>query len=164
MPSSRPMLPPKVRAARAYARKLVNAANDIGYSQTSSRPMQLLGPGDCPRHADCSSSVTTIYHAAGFEDPNGRDYDGAGYTGTLVSHGRPVQLSEIQPCDLVFYGSASPRPGFSAGAPTHVGMVMDRKGAIFTFGSDPGPSFRKISYRNDLHSIRRYIADIQFDH
>jgi len=164
MPSSRPMLPPRVRVARAYARKLVNAADRIGYSQTSSRPMQLVGPDDLPRHADCSSSVTTIFNAAGFEDPNGRGYDGFGYTGTLVTHGRTVQLSDIQPCDLVFYGHASSGPGFPAGAPTHVAMVMDRKGAIFTFGSDPGPSFRKISYRNDLHSIRRYIADIQFDH
>jgi len=164
MPSSRPMLPPRVRVARAYARKLVEASARIGYSQTAARPMQLVGPEDTPSHADCSSSVTTIYQAAGFEDPNGRGYDGAGYTGTLVAHGRPVQRSEIQPCDLVFYGSASARPGFPAGAPTHVGMVMDRKGAIFTFGSDPGPSFRKIDYRSDLHSIRRYIADIQFDH
>jgi hypothetical protein len=101
-----------------------------------------------------------IYEAAGFDDPNGRGYDGYGYTGTLVAHGRAVKRSEIQPCDLVFYGSASPRPGFPAGAPTHVGMVMDRAGAIFTFGSDPGPSFRRIDYRSDLHSIRRYIPDI----
>jgi hypothetical protein len=39
-------------------------------------------------------------------------------------------------------------------------MVMDRKGAIFTFGSDPGPSFRRIDYRSDLHSIRRYIGNL----
>jgi hypothetical protein len=101
-----------------------------------------------------------IYEAGGFADPNGRKYDGFGYTGTLVANGRRVSRDDIQPCDLVFYGSASPRPGFPAGAPTHVAMVMDRKGAIFTFGSDPGPSFRRIDYRSDLHSIRRYIRDI----
>lgn len=157
MPS---FLPPKVRAARAYARKLVEAADRITYSMTASRPMQLVGPLGIPHYADCSSSVTMIYFAAGFHDPNGRKYDGWGYTGTLVAHGRPVNRSNIQPCDLVFYGHSSARPGFPAGSPTHVGMVMDRKGAIFTFGSDPGPSFRRIDYRSDLHSIRRYISDI----
>lgn len=151
-------LPPRVRAARAYARKLVEAADRINYSQILSRPMDLSG--GIPRHLDCSSSVTVIYHAAGLRDPNKRAYDGHGYTGTLVANGRKVQHSEIQPCDLVFYGHSSTRPGFPAGAPTHVGMVMDRKGAIFTFGSDPGPSFRRMDYRSDLHSIRRYIADI----
>jgi hypothetical protein len=160
MPSSRPKLPPRVRTARAYARKLVKAAAAIDYSQTRSRPMEFCGPVFVPSYLDCSSSVTVIYETAGFKDPNGRSYDGFGYTGTLVSHGRAVKRSKIQPCDLVFYGSASPRPGFPAGAPTHVAMVMDRKGAIFTFGSDPGPSFRRIDYRSDLHSIRRYIGNL----
>jgi len=159
MPSSRPKtLPPRVRAARAYARKLRNAAASISYSQ--SRPIQLVGPDHLPTHGDCSGSVTMIYEAAGFADPNGRGYDGYGYTGTLVAHGHPVKRSDIQPCDLVFYGSSSARPGFPAGSPTHVAMVMDRKGAIFTFGSDPGPSIRRIDYRSDLHSVRRYIRDL----
>ena len=153
-------LTPRIRTARAYARKLVRAADHINYSQILSRPMDLCGPQLVPRHADCSSSVTIIYHAAGIRDPNGRAYDGWGYTGTLLAHGRKVTRDRIQPLDLIFYGHASPRPGFPAGAPTHVAMVMDGQGAIFTFGSDPGPSFRRIDYRNDLHSIRRYIGDL----
>jgi hypothetical protein len=163
MASSRrktPKLPRRVRVARAYARKLVNASAQIDYSQTRSRPMTYPGPQGIPRFLDCSSAVTTIYEAGGFPDPNGRDFDGHGYTGTLVSHGRSVSKSEIQPLDLVFYGSSSERPGFPAGSPTHVAMVMDRKGAIFTFGSDPGPSFRRIDYRSDFHSVRRYIRDL----
>ena len=160
MPSSHPKLPPRVRDARKYARDLVNAADSIDYSQTFSRPMKYPGPEHVPHYLDCSSSVTTIYEAAGFNDPNGLNYSGWGYTGTLVSHGRRVSRTNIQPCDLVFYGNASPRPGFPAGSPTHVGMVMDRKGAIFTFGSDPGPSFRRIDYRSDFHSVRRYIRDL----
>src|SRR3990172_13190172 len=153
-------LTPRVRAARAYARKLVENADSIGYSQTRSRPMQLGGLYDTPRWADCSSSVTIIYHAAGIPDPNRLGYSGWGYTGTLLAHGRNVTREKIQPLDLVFYGSASARPGFPAGSPTHVAMVMDGQGAIFTFGSDPGPSFRRIDYRSDLHSIRRYLGDL----
>lgn len=155
MPSS---LPPKVRRARAYARKLVRAADAITYSQTRSRPMDYCGPVFVPDFLDCSSAVTVIYEAAGYPDPNGRGYDGHGYTGTLLAHGRRVRRSKIQPCDLVFYGrTAVARPGFPVGSPTHVAMVMDRKGAVFTFGSEPGPVFRRIDYRSDLHSIRRYI-------
>src|SRR3990172_5132530 len=73
------LLTPRIRAARAYARLLVASADKIGYSQTRSRPMQLGGLHDIPRWADCSSSVTIIYHAAGLRDPNGRAYDGWGY-------------------------------------------------------------------------------------
>jgi len=153
-------LTPRVIAARAYARKLVENAARIDYSQTRSRPMQLGSLQEIPRWADCSSSVTIIYHAAGIPDPNRRSYDGYGYTGTLVAHGRHVTRDRIQPLDLVFYGSASARSGFPAGAPTHVAMVMDGQGAIFTFGSEPGPVFRRIDYRSDLHSIRRYIGDL----
>lgn len=154
-------LTPKVRMARAYARKMVNAAARIDYSQTLSRPMRLVGPQRVPRFADCSSSVTIVYEAAGFRDPNRRGYDGQGYTGTLVTHGRSVTRSEIQPCDLVFYGyTPVARPGFPVGSPTHVAMVMDAQGAVFTFGSDPGPSFRRIDYRSDFHSVRRYIPDL----
>lgn len=158
MPLSSPILPPRVRAARRYARELVEAAADIVYSQA--RPMQLVGPKLMPSRGDCSASVTMIYEAAGFPDPNGRKYDGYGYTGSLVSNGHAVSRSNLQPLDLVFYGHSFPRPGFPAGAPTHVAMVMDRKGAIFSFGSDPGPSFKRIDYRSDLHSVRRYIQDL----
>ena len=104
------------------------------------------------REVQSIQTTTRTYFAEGFAVHN---------TGTLVSNGRPIARSNIQPCDLVFYGHASSRPGFPAGAPTHVAMVMDRKGAIFTFGSDPGPSFRRIDYRLDLHSIRRYIRDLR---
>ena len=96
MPSSLP-LPPKVRAARAYARRLVRAADAIDYSQTKSRPMTLPGPHSLPSYLDCSSAVTTIFEAAGFGDPNGRHYDGQGYTGTLVARGRKVSTAKIQP-------------------------------------------------------------------
>lgn len=158
------LLTPKVRMARAYARKMVNAADKIDYSQTASRPMRYVGPQRVPAFADCSSSVTIIYEAAGFRDPNRRGYDGQGYTGTLVVQGVRVKRKDMQPCDLVFYGYTTvARPGFPVGSPTHVAMVMDAQGAVFTFGSDPGPEFRRIDYRDDFHSIRRYIPDLKED-
>ena len=35
---------------------------------------------------DCSESVTLICHIAGLRDPNGLNYDGSGYTGTLLGY------------------------------------------------------------------------------
>ena len=35
---------------------------------------------------DCSESVTLICHLAGLRDPNGLNYDGSGYTGTMLRY------------------------------------------------------------------------------
>ena len=35
---------------------------------------------------DCSESVTLLCHVCGLQDPNGFDYDGHGFTGTLLHH------------------------------------------------------------------------------
>jgi cell wall-associated NlpC family hydrolase len=55
---------------------------------------------------DCSEFVTLVYKAAGVVDPNGRGYNGTGYTGTLVANG--TRTSNPQPGDLVFYGTGPP--------------------------------------------------------
>lgn len=44
-----------------------------------------FGPGPAPgRRDDCSTYVTSIAQASGADDPNGYDFTGPGYTGTLV--------------------------------------------------------------------------------
>lgn len=56
--------------------------------------------------SDCSQFVTSIYFACGLADPNGNNYNG-GFTGTLVSHGRAISRSELQPGDLIIYGDGN---------------------------------------------------------
>ena len=48
--------------------------------------------------------VTWCYKSGGASDPNGFDYNGYGFTGTLLQHGKQVPLGSIRAGDLVFYG------------------------------------------------------------
>ncbi|HET7571066.1 MAG TPA: hypothetical protein VFJ77_00180 [Gaiellaceae bacterium] len=69
-----------------------------------------------PLETDCSGFVTLCYAWAGAPDPNGLDYDGAGWTGTLLEHMRPLALADAQPGDLVVWGDP---PGH------HVALVLE---------------------------------------
>lgn len=127
----------------------------ILYSQA--RPMLLGYPPWVPRRWDCSGFVTACYYAANAPDPNGRNYDGLGYTGTLVEHGTKISQSQAKPGDLVFYGFVTnPKPGFPYGAPTHVAINVGN-GMVLSMGSYP-MSHYTISYR-EIHSIRTYKVE-----
>ena len=56
-----------------------------------------FGPGPASgRRDDCSTYTTSIALATGADDPNGEDFRGPGYTGTLVqAHGRWKQVDDL---------------------------------------------------------------------
>lgn len=58
-----------------------------------------------PLVTDCSGFATLCYHMAGAPDPNGFGYDGAGWTGTLLKHGRKINAIDCLPGDLIVYGN-----------------------------------------------------------
>jgi hypothetical protein len=87
---------------------------------------------------DCSGFATLVYKAAGQPDPNGGNYSGNGYTGTLAANGK--RTSDPQPGDLGFYGSGPPWG--------HV-VVYLGGGEVASFGSDPGPRILPAHYRSD---------------
>lgn len=62
-----------------------------------------------PLTTDCSGFVTLCYFLAGAPDPNGRRYDGEGWTGTLLAHMTAVAPDDVQPGDVVVYGAAPGR-------------------------------------------------------
>lgn len=97
---------------------------------------------------DCSSAATGVYWIADIADPNGRDYDGYGWTGTLCEHGRPVTLEQAQPGDLVFYGPGPPW--------THVAVYLGG-GRVWSHGSNEGPLILLIDYRPDRGQVRSYV-------
>jgi hypothetical protein len=123
----------------------------IHYTQSSAR---MQGVRDrirlpkVPRYEDCSSFVTWLYWLVGAPDPNGRGYDGYGFTGTQITHGRRISTSQIRPGDLVFYGGWG---GWSA--PTHVAVYIGN-GKIVSHGSESGPQVLNMYYR----SINRVIS------
>ncbi len=84
----------------AWARWGVAHHREFHYAQV--RPIQ-YSPS-LPWRGDCSGFVTFCYKHAGAADPNGNNYNGQGYTGTLLAHGRKIAKSQLQPGDIVIYG------------------------------------------------------------
>ena len=112
----------------------------IMYSQA--RPMlDFAPPPNYPSSTDCSGFVTWCYKSAGAPDPNGRGYDGWGFTGSLWATGTPVSTNELKAGDLVFYGY----PWMSGGS-AHV-VVYTGGGNAVSHGREAGPERVNIYYR-----------------
>jgi hypothetical protein len=98
---------------------------------------------------DCSAFATLCFRAGGAPDPNGRGYDGLGYTGTLWGQGAPTGLPAAG--DLAFYGDMGPVFGH---APSHVALVVD--GAFVISDGHTPISKYPVRYRSDYRGSRRY--------
>ena len=84
---------------------------------------------------DCSESVALLCHVAGLDDPNGFDYDGHGFTGTLL-HVLPDYTDPLK-------AEIGALVVFGPGSGDHVCMVR-RPGAnptLFSHGSERGPIY-----------------------
>lgn len=126
----------------------------IAYSQH--RPIQMPLPPSVPTMWDCSGFVTACHRAGGAPDPNGRGYDGQGYTGTLMSHGvRVTSVRGMKPGDLVFYGrTLRASPAFPVGSPTHVALfvgVVHGVPSVLSMGHYP-----MSLYPHDYRSVNHY--------
>lgn len=128
---------------------------NIHYTQTSKR-MQIVRTqlntlakleAQCRKslYEDCSSSTTGIYYIGRMPDPNGLGYNGQGYTGTQINHGRRSATAPFGA--LIFYTNAS-------GAVSHVTMSMG-DGTCFSHGNEAAPQRLPNNYRR-IHSIRVY--------
>lgn len=88
---------------------------------------------------DCSESVTMMCRMAGLKDPNGLNYNGAGYTGTLLKH--LPHYSDPKDADvgaLVVFG-----PGDG----DHVCQVAvaGKDPMLFSHGQNKGPVLIRLS-------------------
>jgi cell wall-associated NlpC family hydrolase len=86
---------------------------------------------------------------------NGADWR-AGYTGTMLNHGRVVEkVADMRRGDAVIYGNGSPGK--------HTAIIVGRKGGsrgtpmVVSHGSEGGPYYVAWNYRSDIMSVRRYI-------
>lgn len=152
---------------RAALLGLKNAAA-LHYTEESPRWMGISDrleseKGQFPTEADCSSFATWCLWNGLFvrfnqpDNVNGENWD-AGYTGTLVDHGRAIgKLSDVRWGDLVIYGE-------SASDTEHTAVITNigTKSAggvphVVSNGSEGGPYWLPYNYRSDIVSIRRYI-------
>jgi hypothetical protein len=154
-----PPVSAKVKLLVTDAEYLIAHANLVNYTQDARR-MQIvrqqihLPPLLRYIYEDCSSSVTGLYWLAGLPDPNGRGYDGYGYTGTLAAHGNIVwrlglPLSLLRPGDLIFYGGGFPHH--------HVTMYLGN-GRVFSHGTNTAPFNLPVLYRADAVNAHRYVT------
>lgn len=94
---------------------------------------------------DCSEGVTLLCRLAGLADPNGRGYDGAGFTGTMLDTlPHYTKPSSANVGALVVFGP---------GSGDHVCMV-DTPGAdplLWSHGSEGGPRLVKLSAEKAVH-------------
>jgi hypothetical protein len=114
--------------------------------------------GQFPAHSDCSSFATWclwngLFLGFGLGDlVNGAGWT-AGFTGTMLTHGKPVRhLANVRRGDCVLYGSGPPGK--------HVTIVVGKQGGVpvvVSHGSEPGPFHLRYDYRGDIMEIRRYI-------
>lgn len=131
---------------------------EISYSQT--RPFRMCKPPYVPSTWDCSAFATNCHYAAGAPNPNGREYDGQGYTGTLMSTGVKVpSVSDLEVGDLIFYGySGGSGPAFRPGDPTHVavyaGLIKGVR-SVISNGHHPMGIYA-YNYRHDINHYRSY--------
>jgi len=93
-----------------------------------------------PVNTDCSGFFTLCYYSAGANDPNGANYAGWGYTGTLLQHGIHVPAAQAMPGDAVVYGP---------GTGEHVALVVSNtNGDILTIshGQQGDPSYTWVNH------------------
>ena len=88
------------QAIVAAARWGIRNERRIHYGEV--RPMPL--GRRLPLVTDCSGFVTLCYYLARAPDPNGRGYDGEGWTGTLIDHMTAVAPDDAQSGDVVVWG------------------------------------------------------------
>lgn len=152
----------KARTKANTTRKRIVAAAHVGfrnreqiaYSQGADRMEGVrrgIRPPQFPSVEDCSSFATWCYFAAGAPDPNDVDFNGSGFTGTQIRHGR--ERRKPRPGDLVFYGH-------SHGDINHVTVYVGN-GKVISHGQESGPSLFPIDYdrgdRGGRQQIRSYV-------
>lgn len=141
---------------------------NIHYTQDSRRWSGIngnrrSGKGQYPPYADCSAFATWclwngLYIPFDVRDTvNGAAWK-AGYTGTMLEHGRRMtDISKVRKGDCVIYGHGFPGQhtaivvGWSAKV-SNGGHPM-----VISHGSEGGPYYLPYNYRSDIMQIRRYI-------
>lgn len=106
-PFTNPAKPkPRETPKQAYIRWLLwGVKNNAEIHYAEARPMPVhLPAGSLPLTTDCSGWVTLCAKWAGRPDPNGLNFSGEGYTGTMLNHCEHIRLQDAEPGDLIVYG------------------------------------------------------------
>jgi hypothetical protein len=112
----------------------------IHYAETRPIPLRTYKAHRVPLTTDCSGYVTCCYFAAGAPDPNGLEYSGQGFTGSLLGHLPEIPKAQAEAGDIVVFG---PGEGDHAVILLEPGTVADPK--IASHGTEANPSVQLLS-------------------
>jgi hypothetical protein len=160
--SKQPVETPLMRAQRLFlasAMALYNMKARVHYTQGSARMYivkhKIHTVADLSDEyavwEDCSSSSTGLYYMAGAPDPNGFDYNGLGYTGTLALRGRATTTKKSYIGTLGFYGRYPYKHVTGVVAVPRTNPLR-----VISHGSESGPYLLEIDYRSDFAHVRNY--------
>ena len=140
--------------ARRVMRWALEHEPSIHYLQSRPFDVDAFKKRKVPMSADCSATTTMIYRDAGRPDPNGNDYDGTGYTGTLRAHTPEADggVDSLKVGDFIVYG-----PGSGA----HVVVVYEPGADPLTWshGQEAGPILVRHSVEVAVHGSYFTIHD-----
>lgn len=107
---------------------------DIHYSQGPQRLVAIGMPRSLPLYTDCSGFYTLCCNWAGVPDPNGLNYNGYGFTGTLLQYMEEIPLEQACRGDAIIYGP---------GTGDHVVLIVSDEGTdnpwVVSHGQERGP-------------------------
>lgn len=96
-------------------------------------------------YADCSMTATAICKVGGAPDPNGQNYNGTGYTGTIRAHATRISLASAKVGDMIVHGT---------GAGSHVTTIYEphpTNPLLFSHGQESGPSLYRLAVQLQAH-------------
>lgn len=105
-----PLDPARERLVAMVTRDCASPQN-ITYGEVRPTPVARYKDGRWPIVTDCSGWYQCLCYAAGLPDPFGTGYAGAGaggcegYTGSALSHLKPIPLGQVVPGDCVVFGA-----------------------------------------------------------
>lgn len=142
-----------VKVCTVAAKLALEHAPEVHYTQGGLRwqginRKDIAAQGDFPNYADCSSFYTWCLWQLLKDGPdvvNGADWQ-AGYTGTLLTHGRRLN-GDVEGA-AALYGNGWPGK--------HVAYCLGN-GMVISHGSEGGPYLLPLHYRSDLMEIRAYL-------
>jgi len=162
LPDKKPKIKRSPKRAKILEYALWGVTNEpqIHYAQV--RPMDHLDDlKHLPISNDCSEFATKAYKYAGAPDPNGANYNGSGYTGTMLTHGKPVMLSQAKSGDLIIFGAW----------PGHHVVILEEDGAankgnpmVISHGQEAGPIRLRLHdeehYQPHVVTAINYLGDL----
>lgn len=125
-----------------------NVEPKIHYSQDARRMQGIDHPKQLPLWTDCSAYVTLCYNWAGAPDPNGTNYNGQGYTGTLLRNMRHIPVAKTQIGDIIVWDLPEGNTG------VHAVIVVEANGPdprVVSHGQENGPKLTSFSVVNRWH-------------